>query len=199
MDVISPESVSNRIRSSDRAESFIALSSRSLNDAQFLAVMVPDAKPSDSDFPVRPEATRIDANGWLGANMTDNGVNYFAFFRTGAGTANSVQGFTTDALRFMAALENGKLSKAYFEGGSLEGYGANVKCSPTATVAVSIAEEETALEIKSGKPCQVSVSNVSKPAQVLVNGSVTKNWKYDAKAQFLTVSIPGGRTNITVK
>lgn len=198
MDVISPEALSSRIRTSDRSESFIALSSEKVKEATFLGVMVPEGKPGSGEFQNRPKAMPIDKQGWIGAHLKDEKISYYGLFKVNANADGNLEGFTTDALRFTAALQGDKLSKAYFEGSSFEGYGIKVKSSAPVAAAISVIQASTDLEVKSEKEIQLSFSISSKPSKLLLNGSASKNWKFDQKSGMVTVNLPAGQSKISV-
>jgi hypothetical protein len=199
MDVISPEIVSNRIRNSDRDESFIALSSAKTKDANFLAVMTPEAKPATGDFPERAKATSVNEKGWLGASVKDNNTTHYGFFRTENNAANTVGGFTTDASKFTAAIMDNKLIEGYFEGSALNGYGISLKANTPVSAAFATSSGGTNVEVKATAAGQLSVSYAGKPSQVLVNGAAAKNWKSDSKSGTVMFNFPAGTSKISIK
>ncbi|SDM36538.1 Heparinase II/III-like protein [Daejeonella rubra] len=198
MDVLSPEPLTSQIRNSDRSESFIAISSARLKDATFLAVMVPEGKPSNGDFALRPKAIRIESNGWIGARLKDPKADYFAFFKQSNSSNENIQGFTTDASRFTATLSNGKLSQAFFEGKRFSGFGSQLEFKTPVSASVSISDAGTDLELSSETLTELKIKSNSKPVSVSLNGKTVKNWKYDQKSQILSVIIPQGKSKINV-
>ncbi|MFA6944396.1 MAG: heparinase II/III family protein [Pedobacter sp.] len=199
MDVLSPEALSHRIRNSDRDESFIAISSEKMKEARFLAVMMPESKPSSGDYTPRPQAKRIDSNGWIGAVLNDSKADYYGFFRSDAPALADIQGFKTDASRFTAAVSGRKLIEAYFEGKSFEGYGTGLKFIAPVSASVASAVSGTELEIKSADSNTLVLSGISKPGAVSVNGSNSGNWKYDPKSRSMTITVPAGQSKISIK
>jgi hypothetical protein len=199
MDIISPKGLTGRIRASDRDESFIALSSEKVKDAAFLAVMTPETKPAAGELALKPKAVRLDSRGWIGANLKEGNSVYYGFFRLENSAAAAVEGFTTDASRFTATLEEGKLSKAYFEGSSFEGYGAKVKVSSPVTAAVAYLKPGIEMEVSSAKPSEVTLTSSFKPSQITVNGSPVNTWKFDQAAGIITISLTAGESKISVK
>ena len=199
MDVLSPETLTHRIRNSDRDESFIAISSEKMKDARFLAVMMPESKPSSGEYKSRPEAKRIDSNGWIGAVLNDSKADYYGFFRTGGPVTESVQGFKTDASRFTAAVSGGKLTEAYFEGKSLEGYGLGLTFSSQVSASMVVLASGTELEIKSADSNKVTLSGISKPVSVTLNGIAYSNWRYDQNNKTVSITVPAGRSGISIR
>lgn len=199
MDVLSPEALTHRIRNSDRDESFIAISSEKLKESRFLAVLMPDSKPLSGDYAPRPQAKRIDSNGWTGAVLNDTKADYYGFFRTEALVPALVQGFNTDASRFTAAVAGGKLAEVYFEGKSFGGYG--IKLDFTTPVSASMASlaSGTVLEIKSSISNKAIVSGISKPVSLTLNGSAYSNWKYDQNSKMISITVPSGQSVISIK
>ena len=61
MDIISPDIASTPIKNSDRDESFIALNSRKMKEATFLAVMMPEGKAETAPFKEVPDSEKIEA------------------------------------------------------------------------------------------------------------------------------------------
>jgi hypothetical protein len=215
MDVLSPAMVSNastdtynagsrsaniRTASHQNNESFVALASKpDITEAVFLAVITPEAKPASGDYGDRPVSSRLDSKGWIGAKTTRGGVSDIAMFRLDSSASNTVEGFDTDASRFTASFESGKLTKAYIEGSSFSGNGLLVKASIPLTLAFSPKANGADLEIKASKPADISFAVSAKPASVLLNGAASKAWKYDAKTGVFAVSVPDGRTNLTIR
>lgn len=199
MDVLSPEPLTSRIRNSDRDESFIALSSDKLKDATFLAVMTPEGKSANGEFTDRSKAVRIDKKGWIGAKLNEQAAVYYGFFKFDDDAENNIEGYATDASRFTATIQGGKLAKAYFEGSRFEGYGGKVKFSTPVSAAISITSTGTDLEVKSATECKLSVASSSKPSQVLVNGLPSKNWKFDQKTGMVSVNLAAGQSKLSIK
>lgn len=199
MDVLSPEALTHRIRNSDRDESFIAISSEKIKEARFLAVMMPESKPASGDFAPRPQAKRIDSNGWIGAVLNDSLADYYGFFRTDASASSAVQGFNTDASRFTAAVSGGKLTEVYFEGKNFEGYGLKLGFTVPVSASVVSLASESVLEIKSAASNTLSLSGVSKPVSLTLNGNTYSNWKYDQNNKMISITVPAGQSGISIK
>lgn len=198
MDVLSPETLTHRIRNSDRDESFIAISSEKMKDARFLAVLMPESKPSSGDYTPRSQAKRIDSNGWIGAVLNDSKADYYGFFRSDMSSSAAVQGFKTDASRFTATVSGGKMTEAYLEGKSLEGYGLGLNLTSQASASVVVLTSGTELEIKSAGSNTLVLSGISKPGAVSLNGSNSMNWKYDQANRAMTISVPAGQSKISI-
>jgi hypothetical protein len=199
MDVVSPQIVSNRIRNSDRDESFIALSSAKTKNANFLAVMTPEGKPAAGEFASRAKAGKVDQQGWLGAVVEEEKTTYYAFLRIDPSAANSVIQFNTDASKFTAAISDNKIAKGYFEGRRFGGYGTHLSSSVPLTAAFTSTSEGTDLEVQADADGQLTISFSGKASKVMVNGAAVKNWKSDAKTGTVTVSFAKGSSKISIK
>lgn len=199
MDVLSPEPLTSKIRNSDRAESFIAISSALLKDANFLAVMVPEGKPEGAEYAPRPKPKRIDSDGWLGAVLKDTKAVYYGFFKVNAGSGAAIEGFETDASRFTALISDSQLKEAYFEGSSFDGYGSGLKFTAPLIASLVFNHSETLLELKADNSCELIMASPSKPVSITLNGLNIKNWKYDLNTRNLTVNIPQGQSKISIE
>ncbi|MDP3469367.1 MAG: heparinase II/III family protein [Daejeonella sp.] len=198
MDVLSPQPLTGVIRNSDRDESFIAISSAKQNNADFLAVMVPEGKPANGDYAVRPKPTRIDSNDWIGAVLNEVNTKYYGFFRVNQSSDASVEGFKTDASRFTAVISEDQLKEAYFEGKSFDAYGSGLKFSSSVIASLSLSDRGTVLEVKSDSPSELMMVSPVKPSSVVQNGQSVKNWKYDQNLKILTLTIPQGQSKISI-
>jgi len=201
LDVISPEIASNRIRDNNEdGESFVSLSSKpNLPEANFLAVIMPEAKPAAGDYAARPKTTRMDAQGWIGAKVERQGAVDLGFFRTGNNAAGTVGGFTTDAKRFTASFDGtGVLLKAYFEGSTFSGSGLSVKSETLVTCAIAKSSSGTDLEVQTDKATTLTISFATQPSAVLLNGSTVSTWKYDAGTKTLNLQVPVGRNDLSI-
>jgi hypothetical protein len=199
MDVLSPQPLSGVIRNSDRDESFIAISSMMQNDADFLAVMMPEAKPKNGDYAMRPKPTRIDSNGWIGAVLNEANTKYYGLFRLHQSSDAGIEGFKTDANRLTAVISQDQLKEGYFEGKNFEAYGSSLRFSKPVIVSFSILSSSANLEIKSETPCELMMASLQRPSSVIQNGQLIKNWKYDQNSKNMTLSIPQGQSKIAVK
>jgi hypothetical protein len=199
LDVISPEIQSSSIRhNKDDGESFVTLTSEpDLTEVNFLAVIFPEAKPGNKDFGPLPVTTRLNASGWTGARVEHSGTVYLGLFRTGANASDTIEGFTTDAKRFTASLnESGAVKEVYFEGSSLSGHGFSVKAGSPVTLAVAVGSSngEVEIEVKSENATKLEVSLNQNPSSVLLNGSKvrSRNYNYNKQDKILTVEVPAG-------
>jgi hypothetical protein len=198
MDVLSPQPLTAVIRNSDRDESFIAISSARQNDADFLAVMVPEGKPANGDYAVRPKPSRIDSNGWIGAVLNDSNTKYYGLFRINQSSATGIEGFKTDASRLTAVISKDQLKEVYFEGKDFEAYGSGLRFTKPVIVSFSLLSSSANFEIKSETPCELIMASLQKPSSVIQNGQFIKNWKYDQNSKNLTLLIPQGQSKIVV-
>ncbi|MEJ7693940.1 DUF4962 domain-containing protein [Daejeonella sp.] len=203
MDVIAPDIANSRIRdrfsSKTYSESFLSLETKQdLVATNFLAVLLPEAKPSSGDYVV-PITTRIDASGWTGAKIVHRKGSDIGLFRIGQGAAANAGDFTTDAERFTASFDqSGKFLKAYFEGSSFSGHGITVKSSSPLTATIAFANNNTALELQSDKANTVTVSFAEKPASVQLNGKTSSAWKYDQAGKSIALQVGQGKSEITI-
>lgn len=158
-----------------------------------------ESKPLSGDYAPRPQAKRIDSNGWTGAVLNDTKADYYGFFRTEALVPALVQGFNTDASRFTATVSGGKLTEVYFEGKNFEGHG--LKLGFTAPVSASVVSlpSESVLEIKSAASNTLRLSGVSKPVSLTLNGNTYSNWKYDQNSKMISITVPSGQSVISIK
>jgi hypothetical protein len=214
MDVLSPELASGgaadtydqrsrnsniRIAAHQQNEGFVALASKpNLTEAVFFAVITPEAKPAGGNFGDRPVTSRIDSKGWIGAKTTRGDVYDMAMFRLDSAASNSAGGFDSDASRFTASFEKGKLVKAYFEGSSFSGSGINLVSSAPLTAAAALMSSGMNLEVNAAKACDLKVAS-AKASQVLVNGSPSKNFKFDQGTGSMTISLPQGKSQISIR
>jgi hypothetical protein len=198
MDILSPQALTGRIRNSDRDESFIAISSEKMKDADFLAVLQPESKPSNAGYAARSKPTRIDSNGWIGAMLNEANSIHYGFFRINNSSDSGVEGFKTDASKFSALVTDNKLKEAYFDGKTFEGYGSGLKFSAPVAASLAISSSETVLELKSDSPVELFMVLGLKPKSIIHNGMSVKNWKYDPNSKILTLTIPKGQSKITI-
>jgi hypothetical protein len=198
MDILSPQALTGRIRNSDRDESFIAISSEKMKDADFLAVLQPESMPSNAGYATRLKPKRIDSNGWIGAMLNEANSIHYGFFRINDSSDSGVEGFKTDASKFSALLTDNKLKEAYFDGKTFEGYGSGLKFSAPVAASLAISSSETVLELKSDSPVDLFMIFGLKPKSIIHNGMSVKNWKYDPNSKILALTIPKGQSKITI-
>lgn len=199
MDIVSPGKLTGEIKNSDRAESFITLSSEKINDAAFLAVMLPEGKAKDKELAAAPKAERIEARGWVGAQVKNDTGLHYGLFKTEDTADENIQGFRTDALRFTSILKNNKVTQAYFEGTNFEGYGLKINTSAKSTVSFNMKDGRNVLEIKSAMPSKITISASAKPSRILMNGKTFKNFEYDSKGKTLSINLPEGQSTVNIQ
>ncbi len=183
------------------AESFLTLVSKpDLKEANFFAVLLPEAKPVSGDYGARPVSTRIDADGWIGAKLEHSNGSDIGFFKSGTRIAGIAEGFTTDAKRFTASFnKSGALQKVYFEGSAISGKGISIHADHSLTVAAELISSGYELEFQSDQANSVQMSVSGKPSVVELNGQAVRGWTYDERTKFLSVKIPQGRNDMMVK
>ena len=183
------------------AESFLTLVSKpDLNEANFFAVLLPEAKPASGNYSPRPVTTKIEADGWIGARIDHGNESTYGFFRNGAVANGIVNDFKTDAKRFTASFDrSGSLTKVYFEGGSFIGHGLSVASTNSITVAIAISTIETSLELQSEEAGKLSLSIIKKPVSVLSNGQVLREWSYNDQIKMLSLKVQKGITELNIK
>jgi hypothetical protein len=203
LDVVAPEIASAVIRDrNDKMfpESFVSLSSKpNLRDVNFLAVIFPEAKPVAGDFNSRPKTSRLDAKGWIGARVENQGNVYLGFFRTGSTGSGSVEGFTTDAKNFTVSLEgNGSIQTIYFEGSSFKSRGLIIKSATSITCALAFHKASTDIELQADKATELSFSFEGIPKNVLLDGIILRNWHYDPVSKMVSLKLPEGRHELSI-
>jgi hypothetical protein len=205
LDVVVPEIVSAVIRDRNDKnfpESFVSLSSKpNLRDVNFFAVILPEAKPAAGDFNSRPKTTRLDAEGWIGARVENQGNAYLGFFRTGSRGSDGVEGFSTDAKHFTVSLDdNGVIETIYFEGTSFMGKGLTIHSDAPITCALAtFRNDSTDIETKADQDTELSFSFKDIPKSILVdNGTLLYNWHYDPASKMVSLKLPVGRHDLRI-
>lgn len=203
LDVISPDIQSSSIRhNKDDGESFITLTSEpDLTEVNFLAVIFPQAKPKGKDYGPLPSTIPIKKSGWTGARVESSGTVYLGLFQTEVNASDGIEGFTTDAERFTASLnEDGELEEAFFEGTFFEGHGLSVEADAPVTVTVSMAKE-IQIEEKSDRETTLTIHLEQQPANILMNGSKmpSRNYEYRKRENTLTIEVPEGKNSISIE
>ena len=183
------------------SESFLTLVSKpDLEETNFFAVLMPEAKPKVGNFGDRPVTSRMDLPGWLGAKIDSEAGSDIGFFRIGAEPSASAGGFTTDAKRFTASFDKGKkLKKAYFEGTNFSGHGISLTIADSATVAIALNGGGTDLELQSEKATTISVFFPKKPLTVSLNEQLVNAWTYDTNKKTIAIQLPSGRVDLKIK
>lgn len=213
MDVVSPQIESSKIRDQpdeSEPESFLMLNSQpNLQNSHFLAVLLPEARPSSGSYGSRPQTQRIEEDGWLGARVERESAVDFGFFRTSGKSTDSpeetsIEGFTTDAERFMATYTgSGQLQKVYFEGSTFETDGLAVSSSAPVTIAIGIGlsggSSGRQVEVMAIEKTELKISVESQPSQVLEDGEQTRNWSYVPGSNSVTLQVSKGRTDFTIQ
>lgn len=201
LDVVSPKIESSNINDKTSESYIILTSSPRLTEANFLAVILPEAKPVAGNYNHLPVTTRLDAPGWIGARVERLGTVDLGFFRTVANNgSNTVGGFVTDAERFTASFDGtGKLLKTYFEGSSFSGIGISLRSNTPLICAVSFGVSGTSIEVKSTQETELVISHSNRPSRVLLNGSAVSTWSYDQRVNLLTVKVPVGRNDFLIQ
>jgi hypothetical protein len=199
IDVVEPEIASAIIRDKND-ESYISLSSKpNLRDVNFFAVILPEAKPVGGDNNSQPKTTRLDAEGWIGARIENQGNVYYGFFRTGSTVSGSIEGFTTDAKNFTVTLNgNGSVQTIYFEGTSFKGKGFNITGTTPITCALAFQKSSTDIEVEAHKAVGISISFEKIPECVLFDGIIFRSWDYDPGSKMVLLKLPEGRHDISI-
>jgi hypothetical protein len=200
LEVVEPEIASAVIRDRND-ESYVSLSSKpNLTDVNFFAVILPEAKPVTGDFNSRPKTMRLDAEGWIGARIENQGNAYFGFFRTGSTPSGSIEGFTTDAQNFTVSLNgNESIQTIYFEGTSWKGKRLTINSTTSITCALAFQKSSTDIEVQADKATELSFSFENIPENVLFDGIILRNWHYDRDSKMVSLKLPEGRHNISIK
>jgi len=197
IDVVSPQLASGAIHQSRFDESFVKLNSEEgTREANFLAVLYPEARPSNGNYGARPTTERIESRGWTGARVTlGNQVDYGVFRTSGSGSA-SVEGFTTDASRFTASFDGSSLVRYYVEGSSFEGHGQSMSAGSPVTLAVAHHSGGTDAEVDASGSTRVSFAVSQRPSRVSLDGSSVR---YSYENGRVSLQVPAGRHDIRVR
>ncbi|MEJ7691978.1 hypothetical protein, partial [Daejeonella sp.] len=201
LDVVSPEIHSAKIRERNvQNESFISLASKpNQSVANFLAVILPEAKPVSGTYGPQPAVTRVEAPGWIGARVEHHGVTDMGFFQTGEVPAGTVGGFITNAKRFTASLnKGGDLVKVYFEGSKFAGSGLTIQSDLFLTCAMEKHSGGVTLEVQSDKPGVLTISSLMAPARISLNG-VSVKLKYNTDSKVTTLLVPKGKNEFFIE
>jgi hypothetical protein len=199
LDVVEPEIASALIRDRND-ESYVSLSSKpNLTDVNFFAVILPEAKPVAGDFNSRPKTTRLDAEGWIGARIENQGNVDFGFFRTGSTASGSIEGFTTDAKNFTVSINgNESIKSIYFEGTSFKGKGLTINSTTSITCALAFQKSSADIEVEADKATELSLSYENIPKNVLSDGILLRDWHYDPDNKMVSLKLPEGRHDISI-
>ncbi|MCA9450278.1 MAG: heparinase II/III family protein, partial [Candidatus Omnitrophica bacterium] len=105
MEIVTPPDLNSRIRFHPHGDkSFVTLSTpEKLTEAQFLSVLIPSKSDNQSirdDWKVE----RLNAEGWIGARVDRGKEVDFVGFRAKDEGGSDLEGFQTDAERFLATL-----------------------------------------------------------------------------------------------
>jgi hypothetical protein len=210
MDILSPEIDKAIIRDAAAAarggqrleENFITLSSKpNLKDVDFLAVIVPEAKPGGGNYGNLPLTSRINAPGWIGAKVEYADNVDFGFFRAERVAAGTIEGFKADAEQFIVSLDkNGMLRKLFFGGSSFSGRGLSVKSDKPISFAIAFRSSGKEVEIKAEKSASINLHfNKQLHSEFFINGLSSGSWRYDKKDKVLIVEVPEGRSNFLLQ
>jgi hypothetical protein len=205
LDVVAPRIASAVIKDRNDKnfpESFVSLSSKpNLKEVNFFAVILPEAKPATGDFNSRPKTTRIDAEGWIGARVENQGNVYLGFFRTGFRSPGSVEGFSTDAKHFTVSLsDKGAMETIYFEGTSFAGKGLTIYSdTPIACALAFFRSDSTNIETEADQDTGFSFSVKGNPKNILLdNNTPLHNWHYDPAGKMVSLKLPAGRHDLRI-
>jgi hypothetical protein len=200
MDVVSPKIAEGVVRNSNFGENYsILTSSPDTEETDFLAVILPEGKPENGEYGSRPSTKRIQKDGWIGARVERNNAVDIGLFRNKSNASSEIEGFTTDALRFTVSFDSkGKLMKTYFEGSGLAGHGVSIRSKSPVTCAVIFYDSGANLEVQSENKNTVNIIIPTKPSQIILNGNVLKNWKYDPGSETVSIDVTAGRSNISI-
>ncbi len=201
IDVISPEINSAKIRERNvQNESYISLESKpNQSAANFLAVILPEAKPASGTYGPRPSVTRLEAPGWIGARVEHHGDVDLGFFQTGEVPASGVGGFNTNAKRFTTSTNRaGELVKVYFEGSEFAGSGITIKSDVFLTCAMEKQSKGVTLEVQSENPATLSISSLGPHTRITLNGVIVK-LKGDRDSKVITLAVPKGKNEFLIE
>lgn len=202
LDVVSKDEVNGKITDKyEDSESFIRISSKSKRtEGNFLAVIMPEAKPASGTYAARPKTTAINENGWMGAKVDRTDAVDHGYFRKTPNSTASIAGFNTDAKQFTLSFNgSGRLLKAYFEGSKFSGDGLSVISEIPLTFAIQLGSKETNIELSAERDGSIEISYDNQPGQIIMNGSAIRNWKYDSASKRLRIQVIKGKSSISIQ
>ena len=200
LDVVSPEINSAKIRERNvQNESFISLSSLpDQTEANFLAVVLPQAKSLSGSYEDRANVTKLEGPGWIGAKVQRAGTLDYGFFRTGDSPAISMGGYKTDAKRLTTTMNTeGELRNLYFEGSNFIGEALRINSDTQLTCAVEKQHNTLTIELQSSNTASITISSDRQPSQILLNGTAVKA-KYNSGSRLITLVAPKGKSTFII-
>ncbi|MHB9029457.1 MAG: DUF4962 domain-containing protein [Candidatus Latescibacterota bacterium] len=203
MDILSPAIASNQVRTSNREESFVTLSTAGgTKDPEFLAVLFPGAVKDGAAPAGKPVSTLLKPSGWTGAKVEHGDTVTLALFRTGTpGMIATVEGYTTDAERFAVTTNRqGALTGLFLRGTSLSGSnGISFMSDRPVSASVNYTANGADIEADATAITAISLSMAKAPSEVALNGAPAKDWKYDAGSKTLKISVPTGHVMVKIR
>ncbi|MDP2983183.1 MAG: DUF4962 domain-containing protein [Candidatus Latescibacter sp.] len=202
MDVLAPVNARGRIRLAERDERFLQLeSAENLTSSEFLAVLVPSAIKDSSDPEKKVASTLMQPQGWTGAKVEQDNAVTFAFFRTGNPGSATVEGFTTDAERFAAAIDkSGEVSQLFVRNATgLSKGGVSFKSKAAVSASVLYKDSGADIEVDASSPNEITITLAKAPVKVTSDGKPITNMKYDASGKKLWIPTPQGHTVIMIR
>ena len=207
MDIISPDSLTGNIRDRNGntntylnynskyfSESFVTLTSApKLKFTNFLAVIIPEAKPATGDYGALPVTTKLSGEGWIGAKIERPGVTDYGFFRLNQNSTGKIDEFTTDAKKFIITERGDVIQKVYLEGSGFSGKGISIKATEVVACAIQFKEGPALVETMAEEPLELRINAAKKPTKLVLAGKVYWNWKYVDGS--VIIEVPAGRTD----
>ncbi len=201
MQVLSPDIESAKIRERNvQSESFISFASKpAQTETQFLAVVIPQAKPVTANDAVPATITKMAGAGWIGAKVQRFATIDYGFFQTGENPAVLMGGYKTDATKLTTSINTGnELFNLYFQGSNFSGEGLTISSDQQLTCAVEKEKNSLTVEFQSTKAAVTTISLDRQPSQILLNGQAIKS-KYNAGSKLATLAVPEGKSTFIIK
>jgi hypothetical protein len=202
MDILSPAIATNQVRTSNREESFVTLSTAGeTKDPEFLAVLFPSAVKDGAAPAAKPVSMLLKSSGWTGAKVENGDIVTLALFRTGAPGSATVEGYTTDAERFaVTSNRQGALTGLFLRGTTFTGgNGVSFRSDRPVSASVIFTASGADLEADATAVTAITLGMAKAPSEVMINGSAAKDWKYNEGSKTLIISVPTGHDVVKVK
>ena len=205
MDILSPGELDRTVKPHpDREGSLVMLTTpERANTGKFLAVLIPFREDNRAEREAW-KTSRIDGNGWIGAEVQRGEITDRIVFRTDQGKGNVSSGdWETDGDRVAATTAgNGTTQRLWAQGATvLKKAGGETIWQSTGRLAALVEYSGASfytIETESETAADFSLKVEKKPVTVLLNGVKTK-FRYDRKTGMITVALPAGGNGIWIQ
>lgn len=182
-------------------------SNEGVTEINFLAAIVPEARPSHGGFGNRPTTELVKTDVWMGAKVTRvDGIDY-GFFRNNEanwadGVATVVSQFNVKARRFMASYDgDGKLAHIYLEGSMFSVADFSIQADQPTACAVAWSGNELELCVAAVAPTTLRMNHRRQPKELVLDDHKMRRteWKYRSATGELAVKIPSGKHQLVIR